>query len=869
MENSDVFDLRNEAKNLTGQTKVNKLLEGLNLAHSIFRSGESDGWTQKALAWVLIDLCKEWVSLNNLPEAAKYYNQLTAIEFYDEDDILSKQILFLRPKIDVNYAEIKKAEDLSKQGRHTDAFSLMTKLIADGKLQPLHHESYGWIIYRYIKSEIKNLDSVSVRTYLRDYMNLKNERPSMLHSMILNFGLNYSKEHSDFNLYKFFLLWNPVNLRYEDKTESKFEEKKIPSLISRICREFIDKEYPVDLRLFLEKVKIGDSNYFGYSDSSESLTIDLIRQPIFWKLYNLNKDNKLEELWSQFNKYTSEYVIDTPSEWHSKILSIAERFMNENNSWRFFEFFKNWNSTLLRKSDWDDIIKDENTYKGLGVKSLKKAYEHVKNSEERDVSWLISTYDTGLKYCSDNEWLKREKALLYAVKEDFDNAISIYKELALELFDKAYFWNEFSSLIESNNDLKIAMLCKAALLEKNDDFLGAVRLSLAQMFIEDRLLEKAGVELQRYKDNRLKNEWKLPAEFEELSKQTTLTKGNNVEFYLENSRIAEEFAFNEVSWTKLALIDSFKDKKNKKRLIFSNGQEIEFSVLDKFISENKYTLGNVFEFKLKETEKEIDKPSGGWLTPKKLTIKEYRPLIYRITDDSLWSSFEDGFAIVDYVNRDKGVIHAITFSNEEIFFRANIKDYKVNDVLSGKVVRRRDGDDWKNDLVNILPYQDRSILDKIEPEIALVDGVNKSKNLFHFVVNSKIDGIVRFSDTELRPEEGEFIEVRLLSKHDKKKDQTRYKVITLQRTDKKNESLLKEITGEIELKYKGGSRTRDFYELNEEEIETLSPNFAFLDDFYIPKFLLEKHNIKKNCSGRVRAINDGSKWKVIEIEMLG
>ena len=848
MNNSNVFDLRKEAKNLTGQTKVNKLLEGLDLAHSIFTSGESDGWTQKALAWVLIDLCNAWVLLNNLAEAAKYYNQLTAIEFYDEDDIISKQILFLRPKININYAEIKKAEDLSKQGRHTDAFSLMTKLISDGKLQPLHHESYGWIIYRYIKSEIKNLDSVSVRTHLRDYMNLKNKRPSMLHSMILNFGLNYSKEHSDFNLYKFFLLWNPDNLRYEDKTESEFKEKKIPSLILRIYREFIDKGYPVDLQLFLEKVKIGDSNY---SDSSESLTIDLIRQPIFWKLYKLNKDNKLEELWGQFNKYTSEYVIDTPSEWHSKILSIAERFMDENNSWRFFEFFKNWNPTLLRESDWDDVVKGENTYKSLGVKSLKKAYKHVKSSEERDVSWLISTYNSGLKYCSDNEWLKREKALLYAVKEDFDNAISIYKELTFELFDKAYFWNEFSSLIESNNDLKIAMLCKAALLEKNDNFLGEVRLSLAQMFIANKSLEKAGIELQLYKNNRLKNKWKFPVEFEELSKQTTLTKGNNVDFYLENSRIAEEFAFSEVSWTKLVLIDSFKDKKNKKRLIFSNDQEIEISVLDKFISEKKYTLGNVFEFKLKETE------------------KEYRPLIYRITDDPLWSSFEDGFAIVDYVNRDKGVIHAITFSNEEIFFIANIKDYKVNDVLSGKVVRRRDGNGWKNDMVNILPYKDRSILDDIEPKIALVDGVNRSKNLFHFVVNSKIDGIVRFSDTELRPVEGEFIEVRLLSKHDKKKNQTRYKVVTLQQTDKKNESLLKKITSEIKLKYKEGIRTRDFDELDEEEIKTLSPNFAFIDDLYIPKFLLEKHNIKKNCFGRVRAINDGSKWKVIEIELLG
>ena len=104
----------------------------------------------------------------------------------------------------------------------------------------MHKESYGWIIYRYIKSEINTLDSVSVRKYLWDYMNLKNDRPSMLHSMILNFGLNYSKEHSDFNLLNFFNLWRPGNLRYEDKTNSEHEGNNIPSLISRICRELID-----------------------------------------------------------------------------------------------------------------------------------------------------------------------------------------------------------------------------------------------------------------------------------------------------------------------------------------------------------------------------------------------------------------------------------------------------------------------------------------------------------------------------------------------------------------------------------------------------------------------------------------------------
>ena len=114
----------------------------------------------------LIDLVKEFISLGNISNAEQYYNQLLQIDFYESDDIISNQIQFLKPKIDIQYKEIKQAEDLSKANKHSEAFSLMKQLIASGKLKPIHHESYGWIIYRYIKSEINTLDSVSIRTYL-------------------------------------------------------------------------------------------------------------------------------------------------------------------------------------------------------------------------------------------------------------------------------------------------------------------------------------------------------------------------------------------------------------------------------------------------------------------------------------------------------------------------------------------------------------------------------------------------------------------------------------------------------------------------------------------------------------------------------
>ena len=194
MDTRTVFELRREGK----------IQEALDMALKLYQIDPYDNWTQNALAWPLIDLCKSALSQNSLNQAQQYYNQLIAINFTDLDDIISSQISFLRPKIDINYAKIQDAENLSKNGNHKLALSNMKVMFANNELLEVHHEAYGWVIYRYIKAEENNIPSVEIRSLMRDYMNLKNEKTSLLHSIFLNFALHFSKEHSDFNLYNFF-----------------------------------------------------------------------------------------------------------------------------------------------------------------------------------------------------------------------------------------------------------------------------------------------------------------------------------------------------------------------------------------------------------------------------------------------------------------------------------------------------------------------------------------------------------------------------------------------------------------------------------------------------------------------------------------
>jgi len=266
MDSKTVFELRKVAKDLLGELKVNKLNEALKICNDLYHKDQNDEWTQKAFAWTLIDLCKYYVSIGNFDQALRFYTNLQSINLKGHDELIEKQKKYLHPQIDSNFGDINKAEELSKNGKHKEAINVFTKLLSENRLSELHHESYGWVIYRYIKSETEGLTSIEIRKFLRDYMNLKNERPSLLHSMVLNFAMTFSKEHSDFNLYKFFKLWNPKNLRKEDKEIQSYEGKKIPSLISRVIREFVDKDYDYEVEYLMENIDMGNINNYSFDD---------------------------------------------------------------------------------------------------------------------------------------------------------------------------------------------------------------------------------------------------------------------------------------------------------------------------------------------------------------------------------------------------------------------------------------------------------------------------------------------------------------------------------------------------------------------------------------------------------------------------
>lgn len=847
MDTKTVFELR----------RAGKIEEALNMALELYRIDPNDGWTQSALAWPLIDLCKKALTQNSLKHAENYFNQLVAINFTAIDDIISSQITFLRPKIDINYAKIQDAENLSKNGNHKLALSNMKVMFANNELLEVHHEAYGWVIYRYIKAEENNVPSVEIRSLMRDYMNLKNEKTSLLHSIFLNFALHFSKDHSDFNLYKFFLLWDPKNLRREDLYESHNDGKTYPSLISRIFREFIDKKHQIDITLLIEKIP---------RFSTDEL-LDLLRDPFYWKIYSADKENKKEEVWKLFEEYNILFRGQIGSETHSKILNSAMFSMQESEEWRFLSFFENWNPEMFIYSDWKEVSKGDKVYKPLAIKALKKAFELTKaGGNFNNLELLINAFKTAVSKFPKDIWIKREYAILSAKNHNAEEAISIYKTLILELGDQAYMWHEFSQFLDGRDlNLAVGMLSKSIRLQSDESFLGDIRLDMADNLIKLNNFEEAIIELNIYAKNRELKGWKLSKKYNvllSLVKDYNTQKSDNSKLYIDKIKLAEDFAYQDIKWAELVLTEKWKNDRNKEKLNFTNGNLIDLSVsTNRFAILRNAEIGDVIKFKIHNK-----------LVEDKTKINhfkyDYIPLIVEKSDKQKWSVLEEVCAVVDYVNVERKIIHAISSDNKEMFFPEGQLSLVVGDFIKARKFQKKIKEEIRVELRDVSKCQKNDVIENFTKYLAVVDSINNEKQLFHYVVNNRVEGIVRFNETQILPSEGDFIQLRLVHKLDKKRNKISYKYIEVEKTEETTTSLKKEISGSLRIKYKQNGRTISEDNINFDYEDNSEPVFGFVGDYYVSKDLLIKKNIFIETNVSATVVFSGDKWKVIDFQKI-
>ena len=246
--------------------------------------------------------------------------------------------------------------------------------------------------------------------------------------------------------------------------------------------------------------------------------------------------------------------------------------------------------------------------------------------------------------------------------------------------------------------------------------------------------------------------------------------------------------------------------------------------------------------------------------------QEYYPLLVEISDKDKWSCLEDIIAVVDYINVEKNIVHAISSDNKELFFPMENLSLIKGDFISAKKLQKKVREEIRIDLKNITKVNKEDVLNNFISHLAVIDSINIEKQLFHYVVNNRIHGIIRFEETELRPIEGEFIQLRLVHKLDKKLNKLMFKAIEIKPTDEITTTLRKDISGLLKLKFKQYGSTIDWEDLDWEDENNLTPSFGFIGDYYVPKEVIEESKIDRNCDVDAKVVFNGEKWKVYELK---
>lgn len=823
-------------KEITALRREGKIRDAFIMAVE-FLKDEPGEWSKTAMFWVLRDMTLLLIAEpteESRIAAERHLKIMEELQPYILDDSGAgvNAILKIKKALVPHYEELKQCSELSK----TNPIQAYKQAVLRGGTQAksvdvLLHEDFGWILYRYLRSRINELTSLEVRGLLRDYIVLRNERPSMLHSMLLNFALNFSKSHSDFIFPNFLQLWGVSNFRSDDLVDGHNNNgDTIPSLISRVCAQ------------------LSMTDTFLIEDLSEGtgLRIDAIvnmhRKQWFWSLFELQKTNNIESFWRMIDSYTIKLGSYPATKWHSEILKLATRRVEEVYSQHFLNIVLSCKKAGFYIEDWKPRIgKDWATFPPFIQQFVKRCYELIKAqySLRRKTDLL-----EGLAYIYDlieernvgDEWTSRQRAILSVWLNHKQDAFDRYRNLLKTMGGKFYIWQEISQCVE-NDSLRVGFLLRALELERTEDLIGSLRLETAEILVKLCFFGEAKKLLDVYASHRKKHNkpcserWKITEEIiinSKLKDKGVLDKKKAI-------FNAMDYAYADYPWEEYVLNDRFV-LNNRHRIAFTNG-EFNFVVSPKrFGISEQVELGTIVKIRCVNNGESII------------------PLMLKLTDLPKWSTLPEDFGYVVYVNEVKSAVSIVTSKSEESFFFDQNKAFKTHDFISFRYYLSKRKQGAMIEVVNPKICTREIAMCHFKQRIVVVDNVNQQKALFHIVMGSGlVSAIVRFKDTKLRPTIGDFLKLSYCIRKNKE-GKKRVIIIDLNITDEINDKLIKNIEGWLTL----NSNT-----------PYNKVGFGFVCDTYVPRKVLLDEGILENCRVKATAvINGDGKWKVFKLEKI-
>lgn len=227
------------SKDVFAKRKEGAIDEAYRMALELMGSPNADDWDRKSFCWCLIDIIKRGAANGETENLTHYRKQLESIKVDPSDDVLSKSIRNALSLCNLNYREIIQATSLSKDGRHAEAIATYRKALASSPADRESHTGFGWELYKHSKELMaaEHINLGTVKRNLNDYLKLDIEKPSLLHSCILQLAAKLAGQDT-FSMLIFSRLWDLKYLRPEDFERFHTKDgKEYPSLAEKVIQQ--------------------------------------------------------------------------------------------------------------------------------------------------------------------------------------------------------------------------------------------------------------------------------------------------------------------------------------------------------------------------------------------------------------------------------------------------------------------------------------------------------------------------------------------------------------------------------------------------------------------------------------------------------
>lgn len=256
------------------------------------------------------------------------------------------------------------------------------------------------------------------------------------------------------------------------------------------------------------------------------------------------QQRRLEEAYKIFKSLMRLYptMKDTDLKGQSAMMRAAIQVFEHHNSFSMLDFITHWDITRLTEDDWKGTQHEGFVTPSTGMRIVGKVFKEVAANPTVDMALRAAPIlAEALKHSPYNRDNQRYKAIIYQIMGKKDKAINIYRHL-ISRSKKSTLFQELAALIDDER-YKIALLCKAITLQRDEKFRQRMRFTLAELlFRQDKA--RARYELDKCLEARRQAgftiTWAMQNLAASLSEVSPVSDADQKAYYREQDRMVKE-----------------------------------------------------------------------------------------------------------------------------------------------------------------------------------------------------------------------------------------------------------------------------------------------------------------------------------------